>query len=120
MAKKILIVDDEADLLEVTLLRLKATGYEAFGGIDGREALDLARKIVPDLIILDIYLPVMNGDEVAKIIKKDDGLKHIPIILISATTKSLAQRALESGADGHLTKPFEPEDLIEKIEEFLD
>lgn len=119
MAKKILVVDDEADLLEVTLLRLKATGYDVFGGIDGREALDLARKIMPDLIILDVYLPVMNGDEVARILKKDDGLKHIPVILISATTRSLAQRALESGANGHLTKPFEPEELIEKIKKLI-
>ena len=112
MAKKILVVDDEPDLLKVTLLRLKKTGYEVFGAVDGREALDLARRIIPDLIILDIYLPLINGDEVAKRLKKDDGLKHIPIILISATTRSLAERAKDSGACGYLTKPFEPEELV--------
>ena len=112
MAKKILVVDDEPDLLKVTLLRLKKTGYEVFGAVDGREALDLARRIIPDLIILDIYLPLINGDEVAKRLKKDDGLKHIPIILISATTRSLAERTKDSGACGYLTKPFEPEELV--------
>ncbi len=86
MGKKILVVDDEPDLLKVTLLRLKKTGYEVFGCVDGQEALDLARQIMPDLIILDVYLPVINGDDVAKILKKDDELKHIPIILISAST----------------------------------
>ena len=119
MGKKILVVDDEPDLLKVTLLRLKKTGYEVFGGADGREALDLARQIIPDLIILDVYLPVINGDDVAKILKKDDELKHIPIILISATTRTLDGRARESGADGYLTKPFEPEELIGMVKKIL-
>jgi chemosensory pili system protein ChpA (sensor histidine kinase/response regulator) len=119
MGKKILIVDDELDLLKVTLLRLKKTGYEVFGGVDGRDALNLARQIIPDLIILDVYLPVINGDDVAKILKKDDELKHIPIILISATAKSLAERAIESGASAYLAKPFEPEELTGKVEEIL-
>jgi CheY-like chemotaxis protein len=119
MAKKILIVDDETDLLKVTLLRLKKTGYEVFGGADGREVLGLARQIIPDLIILDVYLPVINGDDVAKILKKDDELKHIPIILISATTKTLEERAMESGADAYLAKPFEPEELIGMVKKIL-
>lgn len=118
MGKKILVVDDEPDLLKVTLLRLKKTGYEVYSGTDGREALDIARRVMPDLIILDVYLPVINGDEVAKILKKDDELKHIPIILISATTGmgTLGKRAEESGAAAYLTKPFEPEDLVDIIE----
>jgi CheY-like chemotaxis protein len=119
MGKKILVVDDEPDLLKVTLLRLKKTGYEVFGGVDGREVLDRARQIIPDLIILDVYLPVINGDDVAKILKKDDELKHIPIILISATIKTLEDRAMESGADAYLSKPFEPEELIGIVKKIL-
>jgi CheY-like chemotaxis protein len=119
MGKKILIVDDELDLLKVTLLRLKKTGYEVFGGVDGREALNLAHQIIPDLIILDVYLPIINGDDVTKILKEDDELKHIPIILISATTKTLAERAMDSGASAYLAKPFEPEELTSKVEELL-
>src|SRR4030043_1444771 len=119
MQKKILVVDDEPDLLKVILLRLKKTGYEVYSGVDGREVLDLVRQIIPDLIILDVYLPGINGDEVAQILKKDDELKHIPIILISATTKTLDLKARESGADGYIIKPFEPEELIGMVKKIL-
>ena len=119
MGKKILVVDDETDLLKVTLLRLKKTGYEAFGCAVGWGVLDMTRQIMPDLIILDVYLPGINGDDVAKILKKDDQLKHTPIILISATTKTLAERTMESGASAYLAKPFEPEELTGKVEEIL-
>jgi CheY-like chemotaxis protein len=119
MNKNILIVDDEPDLLKVTSLRLRKTGYEVFGGIDGQEALDMARQFIPDLIILDVYLPVIKGDDVARILKRDDELKHIPIILISATTRALNERARESGADAYLAKPFEPEELIGMVKNVL-
>jgi len=120
LAKKILVVDDEEDLLKVTLLRLNKTGYETFSGANGQEALDLTRQIIPDLIILDVYLPVINGDDVAKILKKDDQLKHIPIILISAGTRALDEKAWGSGADAYLTKPFEPEELIGMVKKVLE
>jgi CheY-like chemotaxis protein len=119
MYKNILIVDDEPDLLKVTSLRLKKTGYAVFGCVDGQEALDMARQIIPDLIILDVFIPVIKGDDVAQILKRDDDLKHIPIILISATTRTLNERAKESGADGYLTKPFEPEQLIGMVKNIL-
>jgi len=119
LAKKILVVDDESDLLKVTLLRLNKTGYETFGGANGQEALYLTRQIIPDLIILDVYLPMINGDDLTKILKKDDELKHIPVILISASIKILDEKARESGADGYLAKPFEPEELIAKVRKFI-
>jgi twitching motility two-component system response regulator PilH len=74
---------------------------------------------MPDLIILDVYLPAINGDEVAKILKMDDKLKHIPIILISATTRTLDLKAKESGVDGYIIKPFEPEELIGMVKKIL-
>lgn len=119
MAKKILVVDDEPDLLKVLSFRLEKTGYEVFGAADGQEALDLARKVIPDLMILDIYLPVINGDEVAKILKNDEKLKHVPIFLISATTHTLTQRATDSGSDAYFIKPFEPEELIGAVKKTL-
>lgn len=119
MAKKILIVDDEPDVLKILSLRLEKSGYEIIGGRDGREALDLARQIIPDLIILDIYLPDIDGDDLAEAMKNDDKLKHIPIILISATATSVAQRAKKCGANGCITKPFEPEKLIGMIKQIL-
>lgn len=120
MAKKILVVDDEPDLLKVLLFRLEKTGYEVFGAVDGQEALGLARKIIPDLIILDVYLPVINGDEVAKILKNDEKLKHIPVFLISATTQTLKQRGADSGSNAYFIKPFEPEELIGAVNKALE
>ncbi len=119
MAKKILVVDDEPDLLKVTALRLKKTGYDVVVGIDGREAMDLAHQAVPDLMILDVYLPVMNGDEVARILKQEEAMKHIPIILISATMESLPARAKESMADSYLIKPFTPEQLLSEVKRLI-
>jgi CheY-like chemotaxis protein len=119
MSKKILVVDDEPDLLKVTVLRLKKTGYEVYSSTDGQEVFDIVSRVVPDLIILDVYLPTLNGDEVTKILKKDDKLKHIPVVLISATSRTLDERAKESGADGYLTKPFEPEDLLGMVKKFI-
>ncbi|MFH1208978.1 MAG: response regulator [Candidatus Omnitrophota bacterium] len=119
MTKKILVVDDEADLLLVILLRLKHVGYESFGAANGQEALDLARQKIPDLILLDALLPVMNGDEVAKILKKDEKTKNIPIILISADAKFLEEKFAACGADAHLTKPFKSADLIALIKKYI-
>ncbi|MFA6176014.1 MAG: response regulator, partial [Phycisphaerae bacterium] len=84
MGKRILVVDDEPDLLKVILLRLKKkTMYEVYGCTQGQEVLDIVRQVVPDLIILDVYLPIINGDDFTRILKKDAKLKHIPVILIS-------------------------------------
>jgi two-component system alkaline phosphatase synthesis response regulator PhoP len=120
MEKKILVVDDEPDMLKILLLRLKKAGYEVFSGTDGREALKLAHQVIPDLIILDVYLPDISGDGVVKIMKADKGLKDIPIILISATTTSLAEKAKECGANDYVTKPFEPEELISMVKSNLE
>lgn len=120
MTKKILVIDDEPLLLKVVSVRLKRVGYEVFGGTNGQEALDLSRRIVPDLIILDLSLPDMRGEEVATLLKKDEKLKHIPIILFSAAAATIAQMAEECGADGYLAKPFEPEELISAVKTALE
>ena len=119
MARKILVIDDEPDLLKVIKVRLEKSGYKVVGGACGQEAIDLARQEKPDVVVLDIYLPDINGDKVTKIFKKDERLKNIPVILISATARSVAQEAQECGAEGCLTKPFEPQDMINMIEKFL-
>lgn len=115
MAKRILIVDDEPDVLKVLSLRLQKTGYEVTGARDGQEALDAAHRVKPDLIILDIYLPKIDGDDVTRILKSEEAFKNTPMILISATTRSASERAMECGADGCLNKPFEPEELMDMI-----
>jgi len=119
VAKKILVVDDELDVLKVLSLRLEKSGYDVICGGNAPEALALARQTLPDLIILDIYLPDMNGDDLARVMKNEDKLKTIPIILISATTVSVVQRARDCGAEGYLSKPFEPEELLDLVKKVL-
>jgi len=119
VAKKILVVDDEPDVLKIICLRLEKAGYDIICGRDGMEALDLARQIIPDLIVLDVYLPDMNGDDLTRVMKNDDKLKTIPIILVSATAVSVAQRARDCGAAGHIGKPFEPGELLDLVKNVL-
>jgi len=120
MAKRILIVDDEPDILRVTAFRLKKAGYETSSAVNGQEALDLVRASPPDLILLDLRLPLISGDDVCRQIKADDKLKHIPIILFTASVgQDISERVKAVGADEHIVKPFEPEDLLEKIKKFI-
>ncbi len=120
LKKKILVViDDETSLLKVLLIRLNHSGYDAFGAVGGQEGLDLARQKMPDLILLDKVMPKMNGYEVAGIMKKDEKLKSISIILMSAEVENLEERARECGADGYLSKPFETEALLTMIKKHL-
>jgi DNA-binding response OmpR family regulator len=120
MSKKILLVDDEKDLVETLTFRLEANGYGVIKAYDGQEGLDKARSEKPDLIILDLMLPKMDGYKVCRMLKFDDKYKSIPIILFTAraqeSDKKLGQ---EVGADAYITKPFEPQILLSKIKELL-
>ncbi|MCX6356729.1 MAG: response regulator [Candidatus Aureabacteria bacterium] len=119
MTKKILVVDDDADLRKLMFIRLRKAGYEALGGVDGQEALALARQIVPDLIILDVFLPIIDGVAVARQLRSNKRLQHIPVIFISAADRTLVERVREAGAAGHLAKPFDPEALIGMVKKIL-
>ncbi len=119
MAKKILVIDDEPALLFLVSHGLRKKGYEVFSGRDGREALDLAARLVPDLVILDLGLPLMNGDEVTQILKSDEKLKHIPVFLISSITEGLSEKHAACGADACLAKPFCFDELESMINKYL-
>lgn len=120
MAKKILLVDDEKDLVETLTLRLKASGYEVIPAYDGQEALDKAKSEKPDLIILDLMLPKMDGYKVCGLLKADARYKKIPIVMFTARAQeSDRDIGMEVGADGYITKPFEAKALLGKIEELL-
>lgn len=119
MKRKILLIDDEPFLLKVLLVRLRHWGYDATGAEDGPEGLQVMRKNRPDLIILDKEMPQMNGDEVARIVKADQELQHIPIMMISADVENLAACARGCGVECYLPKPFEPEDLLSMIQKQL-
>lgn len=121
MAKKILIVDDEPDLLDVVTLRLRHAGYEITDAIDAESAILSLQKDLPDLVLLDLLLPKMQGDELCRKLKADDKFKHIPIILFTASVVRPAnKKELKAmGADDCIMKPFQPEDLITKIEKYI-
>ena len=120
MGKKILIIDDEPDIIKVVKFRLIKTGYELMTAADGREGLELARVLKPDLVLLDYRMPFLNGDEVCKEIKKDESTKHIPVILMTASTQDTLKENIQTmGADDYILKPFEPEELIKKIKRLI-
>ena len=117
---RILLVDDEKDLVETVTFRLEATGYEVIKAYDGQEALDKAKKEKPNLIILDLMLPKMDGYKVCRMLKFDEKYKHIPIILFTARAQEEDKKLGEEvGADAYITKPFEPEALLGKIKELI-
>ena len=121
MAKnKILVVDDEADLVETLKFRLEIAGYDVNTAFDGQEGLKKARTENPDLVILDLMLPKLDGYRVCRMLKFDEKYKDIPIILFSARVQdSDIKMGEEQGADAYITKPFDPKALLAKIDELL-
>ena len=119
MAKKVLVVDDEADILKLAVIRLEAAGYEVLKVASSEEALKMLEQNRPDLILLDMILPDMQGDEFCKKVKEDPALKKIPVILFTATIIGVPEKAREIGADDYIFKPFEPEELLFKIKKFI-
>jgi len=120
MAKRILLVDDEKDLVEMVSFRLTASGYEVTPAYDGEEALDKARKLKPDLIVLDLMLPKIDGYKVCGLLKGDTRYNKIPVIMFTARAQdSDKETGLAMGADAYITKPFEPQALLGKIKELL-
>ena len=120
MAKKILIVDDEPNIVSLLAARLRANGYEIVSAEDGLVGLEKAKTEKPDLIILDLMLPKMDGYKVCGLLKKDTRYSKIPIILFSARAQEADVRLGEEvSADAYITKPFEPKKLLSKIQGFL-
>lgn len=121
MPKKILVVEDEPAILKYIVLRLRNKGYEVETAMDGERALDKLRGTNPDLVLLDIKLPKMNGYEVCRRIKSDSRLKHIPVIYASADASiRLAENVDLMMAEDFIIKPFGPEEMFEKIEAYLE
>ena len=118
--KKILVVDDETDLVEMITLRLEASDFTVIKAYDGQAGLDLARTEKPDLIILDLMLPKIDGYKVCRMLKFDEKYKNIPIIIFTARAQeSDVKLGEEVGADAYITKPFDSKDLLDKISALL-
>ena len=117
---KILVVDDEPDAVELIEFNLKANGYEVATAADGEEALQKARAILPNLIILDLMLPEVDGMEVCKILRRDQRTQGIPIIMLTAKAAEIDRvLGLELGADDYVTKPFSPRELVLRVKRLL-
>jgi DNA-binding response OmpR family regulator len=118
--KKILVVDDEPDVASLLTLMLKSQGYDVITARDGQEALEKARNQNPDLILLDVMLPKMDGYKVARMLKFDENFSHIPIILLTAKIQEKdRQTGMEMGANDYVTKPFDTALLLSKIKTIL-
>ncbi|MCD8518449.1 response regulator receiver domain-containing protein [Flavobacterium aquaticum] len=118
--KKILIVDDEPNIVMTLEYTFKKSNYEVFIARDGQEALDILKTNFPDVIILDIMMPMVDGFATLEQIRKDDNLQHTKVMFLSAKNKeSDIEKGLALGADAYMTKPFSIKKVIEKVEELL-
>ena len=118
--KKILIVDDEPNIVMTLEYTFKKSNYEVFIARDGQEALDILKNNFPDVIILDIMMPMVDGFATLEQIRKDDNLQHTKVMFLSAKNKeSDIEKGLALGADAYMTKPFSIKKVVEKVEELL-
>ncbi len=117
---KILLVDDEPDILEIVGYNLKNEGYQVYTASNGSEALKMAKKITPHLILLDIMMPEMDGIEACEKIRKVKELEHVIISFLTARGEDYSQVAgFDAGADDYITKPIKPKVLLSKIKSLL-
>ena len=121
MKRKILVVDDEPDAVELVEFNLRQAGFDVATAADGAEALKKARAARPDLIVLDVMLPEMDGLEVCKVLRRDPATADVPIIMLTARAAEVDRVVgLEIGADDYVTKPFSPRELVLRIKKILD
>ncbi len=121
MKKKILVVDDEIDIVDIVKIFLEGKGYEVVCAYNGEDALKVIKKERPDLIILDILMPEMDGFDVCRKLKSEKETMFIPIIFLTAKDELADKwKGLFMGAFGYITKPFEEENLLGKIEKIFE
>lgn len=117
----LLLVDDYTDNRAMYARYLKYAGYRVAEATNGQEALEQARQLVPDLIVMDLSLPVMDGWEATRRLKRDDRTRHIPVLALTGHALGDHEReAKDAGCDGYVTKPCLPEDLTVRIQGMLD
>ncbi len=120
MSKRILVVEDQEDNRAILRDLLQSVGYELIEAVNGEEALSMAVKHKPDLILMDIQLPVVDGYEATRRIKAEPALQGIPVIAVTSYALSGdEEKAREAGCDDYVTKPFSPRDLLAKVQAYL-
>lgn len=118
--KKILIVDDEQDIVESLKFVLEVSGYNCYCAYNGEDGLKLAKELIPDLIILDVMMPKINGYKISRLLKYDNKYKDIPIIMLTARSQ-IEDKLIgeETGVNEYITKPFELDQVVKKVEEYV-
>ncbi len=117
---RILVVDDEPDVVTLLQRSLESDGFDVLCAYDGISALDLVDSEKPDMVLLDIMMPMMSGYEVCEQIKANPQTRHIPVLCVtSAHSEDTRKRSQQAGAQGLLVKPFMPKELVAQIERFL-
>ncbi len=120
MAKKVLLAEDEKNVILGVRTCLDAVGYDVEVVEDGEEALNSVKRAHPDLILLDLLMPKVDGFEVLKVLKGNEKTSKIPIVVLTAKAEETdRQRAMELGADNYMTKPFKPQELWDVIKGYL-
>ena|SRR5688572_284325 len=120
MKQKVLVVDDEPDAIELIAFNLRKAGYEIFTADNGKDALQKARVFLPDIIVLDVMMPALDGFEVCRMLRRDPITEAIPIIMVTAKSTELDRiLGLELGADDFVTKPFSPRELMLRVKNLL-
>ena len=117
---KILLVDDDPDILEIISYSLENEGYSIYKAMNGLQAIEIAEKVTPDLIIMDLMMPEMNGVEACEQITKSTKLNNVIITFLSARSEDFSQIAgFDAGADDYITKPIRPKVLLSKVKSLL-
>ena len=120
-AARVLVADDDEDILSLVAFRLERSGYEVLKAVDGEEALRLAIEEAPDLAVLDVMMPKLDGYEVTRRMRANEQTSRIPIILLTARAQeSDVAAGFEAGADDYVKKPFSPQELGARVQAILD
>jgi DNA-binding response OmpR family regulator len=116
----VLAADDDEDILELLVFRLERSGYSVLQARDGEEALELAREAKPDLAVIDVTMPKLDGFELTRRLRAEEVTRRMPIILLTARTQDAdLERGFDTGADDYLRKPFSPQELSARVHAIL-
>jgi DNA-binding response OmpR family regulator len=120
MGKRVLIADDEPNIVASLEFLMEQAGFEVKLAANGQEALELVASFQPDLVLLDVMMPVKNGYEVCQILKNDPATRAVKVVMLSAKGRDVeVAKGLELGADAYVTKPFSTRDLVAQIRDML-
>lgn len=120
MTKKIVLAEDEPQIARLVEFKLKKEGYQVVWKENGEEALKAIKADRPDLILLDVMMPVMDGYEVLRQLKEDENLKSIPVVMLTARAQERdVVKGIDSGVEDYITKPFHPAELLARVKRIL-